>query len=104
MEPTPEAVVERSLLRQCLENALAIELSPHERDVIRLRHGLDDGVSRTLKEVSVSCGGTLTPNDIRRAEYRAYRKLRIPRSVHNQRLMGFVDDVSSFEESHALLE
>jgi DNA-directed RNA polymerase sigma subunit (sigma70/sigma32) len=97
MEPTPEAVVERSLLRQCLENALAIELSPHERDVIRLRHGLDDGVSRTLREVLESCGGTLTPADIRRAEYRAYNKLRMPRSVHNQRLMGFAHELSSLE-------
>jgi DNA-directed RNA polymerase sigma subunit (sigma70/sigma32) len=99
MEPTPEDVVERSLLRQCLENALAIELSPHERDVLRLRHGLDDGVSRTVKEVLESCGGTLTPKDIRRAEYRAYSKLRIPQSIHNKRLRGFADEFSLIEES-----
>ncbi|KAG7350520.1 RNA polymerase sigma factor, cyanobacterial RpoD-like family protein [Nitzschia inconspicua] len=97
MEPTPEAVVERSLLRQCLENALAAELSPHERDVIRLRYGLDDGVSRSVKEVMESCGGMLSQTDIRKAESRAYSKLRVPSSVHNQRLMGFATEFAFFE-------
>jgi len=52
-DPTPEEIVERSLLRQCLENALAAELLPLERDIVRLRHGLDDGKSRTQQEVMV---------------------------------------------------
>jgi RNA polymerase primary sigma factor len=88
-DPSAEDLVERSLLRQCLENALAAELSADERDVLRLRHGLDDGLPRTPKEVSESCGGLLTITDVRRVEYRAYDKLRDPTSIHNQRLIGF---------------
>lgn len=88
-DPTPEEIVERSLLRQCLENALAAELLPLERDIVRLRHGLDDGKSRTHKEVMGSFGGMLSLNDIRTAETRAYRKLRHKNSVHNARLREF---------------
>jgi len=88
-ELSPEAIVEQSLLRQCLENALAAELLPLERDVVRLRHGLDDGKSRTVKEVMESCGGMLTLGDIRTVESRAYRKLRFKESVHNARLREF---------------
>lgn len=92
LEPSPEAYVERSLLRQCLENALAAELSPHERDVVRLRHGLDDGISRSVKEVVESCRGMVSEADIQRAEHRAYLKLRLPLSVHNRRLVDFASD------------
>jgi RNA polymerase sigma factor (sigma-70 family) len=102
MEPSPEAVLERSLLRQCLENALANELSPHERDVLRLRHGLDDGVSRSVKEVVESCGGMMSPAEIRRAEFRAYSKLRTPTSLHNRRLLGFAAEFASFDPSESL--
>jgi RNA polymerase sigma factor (sigma-70 family) len=51
-EPRPEEQVEMSLLRQCLEHAMSTELSPHERDVVRLRLGLDDGVARTVRQVA----------------------------------------------------
>jgi len=88
-DTTAESIIERSLLRQCIENALAAELSPHERDIVRLRHGLDDGVSRTVKQVRESCGGMLSLADIRTVEKRAYRKLRFPYSVHNARLREF---------------
>jgi len=89
---SPEAVVERSLLRQCLENALAVELLPLERDVVRLRHGLDDGKSRTVREVSESCGGMLSIKDVRSLESRAYKKLRFKHSVHNARLREFAEE------------
>jgi DNA-directed RNA polymerase sigma subunit (sigma70/sigma32) len=82
-----------SLLRQCLENAMAAELSPHERDVLRLRHGLDDGVSRSAREVVELCGGTLSVSDIRSAELRAFRKLRSPYSVNAMHLLSFLDHV-----------
>lgn len=58
-EPQPEDHVERSFLRQCLENAMATELSPNERDVVRMRLGLDDGVVRSAEEVADVCGGRL---------------------------------------------
>jgi RNA polymerase primary sigma factor len=88
----PEERVEMSLLRQCLENAMATELSPHERDVLRLRHGLDDGVSRTMKEVC-DLLGTLSVSDVRKSENSAFRKLRSPYSVHTYHLLGFLDYV-----------
>ena len=39
---------------------MASELSPHERDVVRLRLGLDDGVTRTVREVVEFCGGSVS--------------------------------------------
>jgi len=90
-DPVPEERVEMSLLRRCLENAMATELSPHERDVIRLRHGLDDGRSRTTREVSEAL--TISVSDVRKSETSAFRKLRSPYSVHTYHLLGFLDYV-----------
>jgi len=89
---TPEQVVEQTLLRQCIENALAAELLPLERDVVRLRHGLDDGKSRTVKEVMQCSGGMLSVGDVRNLEQRAYKKLRFKHSVHAARLREFSED------------
>ena len=91
MEPGPDEQVELSLLRQCLENAMATELSPHERDIIRLRLGLDDGVTRTVPEVVDVCGGTLSSMDVRNAEQRAFNKLRSPYAVHAEQLLAYLD-------------
>jgi len=91
-EPSPEALVEKSLLRQCIENALAEELLPIERDIVVLRHGLNDGNPRTIKEVMESCGGMLSIGDIRSMESRAYKKLRFKHSIHNRRLREFAED------------
>jgi DNA-directed RNA polymerase sigma subunit (sigma70/sigma32) len=70
---------------------MATELSPHERDVLRLRLGLDDGVTRSVREVVDICGGTLSISDVRSAEIGAFRKLRSPYSVHTHNLMGYLD-------------
>ena len=91
-DQSPEALVEHTLLRECLENALAVELQPLERDIVRLRHGLDDGKSRTIKEVMESCGGMLSFSDVRSVESRAYKKLRFKHSIHNARLRDFAED------------
>lgn len=93
--PSLEDQIEISLLRQCLENAMATELSPHERDILRLRHGLDDGVSRTAREVAEICGGSVSLSDVRNVEIRACRKLRSPYSVHTARLYDFLDFVGA---------
>ena len=89
-ELRPDELVELSFLRQRLENALAVELSPHERDVIRLRLGLDDGQSRTAKEVAAVCGNRIDPNDVRRTERRAFRKLSHPSTVFVHNLKDFL--------------
>lgn len=91
-EPRPEDCVQRSLLRQCLENAMASELSPHERDVLRLRLGLDDGKTRTVREVVEVCGGGVTLADVRSAERRAFKKLRSPHALHARDLASFLEE------------
>ena len=52
-------------------------LSPRERDVLRLRFGLDDGRQRTLEEVAELFN--TTREKIRQIEAKALRKLRHPR-------------------------
>ena len=91
IEPKPEDRIELSFLRQCLENAMATELAPHERDVLRLRLGLDDGVSRTCREVAEVFDGSLTSSQVRSAEKRAFAKLRSPRSLATYKLMTYLD-------------
>lgn len=90
-ERNPDEQVELSLLRQCLENAMASELSPHERDVIRLRLGLDDGVARSAREVVDVCGGCISVAEVRNAEKRAYRKMASPFAVHTRQLLSYLD-------------
>jgi RNA polymerase sigma factor (sigma-70 family) len=90
-ETRAEELVDVCFLRQCLENAMATELSPHERDVIRLRLGLDDGQSRTVKEVAEECGGGVSVSEIRSVEKRAFKKLRNPSALHAHNLMDFLD-------------
>jgi len=89
-EPRPEEFVELSFLRQSLENALATELSPHERDVVRLRLGLDDGQTRTAKEVAAICGDMIQPDHVRRAEKRAFKKLSSPSSLYQHHLQDYL--------------
>jgi len=89
-EPRPEELVELSFLRQSLENALATELSPHERDVVRLRLGLDDGQARTAKEVATICGDMIQPDHVRRAEKRAFKKLSSPSSLYQHHLQDYL--------------
>ena len=65
----------RKMLKADLENVLHT-LNPRERDVMRLRYGMEDGMARTLEEV-----GNLfkvTRERIRQIETKALRKLRQP--------------------------
>ena len=73
----PETYVDLSLLRQSLENAMSSQLSPHERDIIRLRLGLDNGHARSVADVVNICGGGVSKADVRSVERKAYRKLKI---------------------------
>lgn len=91
MEPKAEDQIDMSFLRQCLENAMATELTPYERDVLRLRLGLDSGETKTVREVSEICGGGVTMAEVREAERRAFKKLRSPTSVHTHNLLSYLD-------------
>jgi DNA-directed RNA polymerase sigma subunit (sigma70/sigma32) len=90
-EAPPEDYVDISFLRQSLENAMAAELSPHERDIVRLRLGLDDGQTRTIKQIADECGGGITTADVRSAERRALKKLRSPNSIYSHNLVAYLD-------------
>ena len=72
---TSENQVSKNLLREDLEKVLD-SLSPRERDVLRLRYGLDDGRMKTLEEIGQIFN--VTRERIRQIESKALRKLRDP--------------------------
>ena len=72
---TPEDQVSKNLLREDLETVLN-SLSARERDVLRLRYGLDDGRMKTLEEIGTIFN--VTRERIRQVEAKALRKLRHP--------------------------
>ena len=72
---TPDDQVSKNLLREDLENVLDT-LCPRERDVLRLRYGLDDGRMKTLEEIGQIFN--VTRERIRQIEAKALRKLRHP--------------------------
>jgi RNA polymerase primary sigma factor len=74
-QESPEEHVEKSMLRDDLENVIN-SLSPRERDVIRMRYGLDDGRIKTLEEIGQIF--SVTRERVRQIEAKAIRKLRQP--------------------------
>jgi len=83
---TPASSVTQELLRDDIIEVMA-GLSPRERDVLRLRFGLDDGRQRTLEEVGQLFG--VTRERIRQIEAKALRKLRHPN--RSRRLREYID-------------
>ena len=71
----PEETTTRLLLKEDLDNVLNT-LSVRERDVLRLRYGLDDGRVKTLEEIGAKF--SVTRERIRQIEGKALRKLRQP--------------------------
>ena len=71
----PEDEDSKNLLREDLESVLD-SLSHRERDVLRLRYGLDDGRMKTLEEIGQIFN--VTRERIRQIEAKALRKLRHP--------------------------
>jgi RNA polymerase primary sigma factor len=78
----PSEAAARAMLNQAVNNALA-ELSERERQVVRLRFGLDDGQMHTLEEVGKAFG--VTRERIRQIEAKTLAKLRNPARSGNLR-------------------
>ena len=83
----PVRMVASELLKEDLSEVICM-LSPREREVLRLRFGLDDDQQRTLEEVADILG--ITKEKVRQIEAKALRKLRHPNS--RKRLEEYVDD------------
>ncbi len=83
---TPATSITHQLLREDIIQVMAA-LGHRERDVLRLRFGLDDGRQRTLEEVGQLFG--VTRERIRQIEAKALRKLRHPQ--RSRRLRDYID-------------
>lgn len=71
--PSPGEVTNGLIRREEIDGILG-RLTGRERDVVRLRFGLDDGRSRTLEEVGSALN--VTRERVRQIELRAMKKLR----------------------------
>jgi len=72
---SPAEAASHMILREKIDEALS-NLTARERDVLRMRFGLDDGYPRTLEEVG-KCF-SVTRERIRQIEAKALKKLRHP--------------------------
>jgi RNA polymerase primary sigma factor len=85
--PQPDQAAERRILNRTLGEMLSL-LTPREARVLRLRYGLDDGQTRTLKEIAQRFG--LSRERIRQIEREALIKLRL--LARDQQLKSFLVD------------
>jgi RNA polymerase primary sigma factor len=83
---SPNEATTRAVLREKIEEALD-QLSARERDVLKMRFGLDDGYAHTLEEVGKHF--RVTRERIRQIEAKALKKLRHP--GRNSLLRDYVD-------------
>jgi len=80
----PDQEVSRRILRDQIEEILS-DLSLKERKILEMRHGLIDGVMRTLEEVGKEFG--VTRERIRQIEAKAHEKIR--QHDKAKRLLGY---------------
>src|SRR5699024_10155426 len=84
---TPAETATYIMLKEQLVDVLDT-LTPREREVLKLRFGLDDGKARTLEEVGKEFD--VTRERIRQIEAKALRKLRHP--SRSKKLKDFLED------------
>jgi RNA polymerase primary sigma factor len=83
----PSDAASASLLKDYLDEAFRSILNPRERQVIRMRFGLEDGRERTLSEIAESLG--VSRERIRQIETESLSKLRRPGL--RQKLREYID-------------
>jgi RNA polymerase primary sigma factor len=71
--PTSSSLVAKVLLREKI-NEILTDLSPREQEILKLRFGLDDGVTHTLEEVGKKFN--VTRERIRQIEAKALEKIK----------------------------
>jgi RNA polymerase primary sigma factor len=71
--PSPSVTAARSLLRDRLKEILQ-DLTPREQEILKMRFGLEDGITHTLEEVGRKFG--VTRERIRQVEAKALEKIR----------------------------
>ncbi|MBI2097633.1 MAG: sigma-70 family RNA polymerase sigma factor [Candidatus Vogelbacteria bacterium] len=81
---TPGDDAARRILRDQIQEILK-DLTPKERRILEMRHGLADGIMRTLEEVGREFG--VTRERIRQIEAKAHEKIRQHEKV--KKLMGY---------------
>ncbi len=74
--PSQEAA--RTLLKKHINEALS-ELTPREQKILKIRFGLEDGITHTLEEVGKEFG--VTRERIRQIEAKAFEKIREQKSL-----------------------
>jgi RNA polymerase primary sigma factor len=83
---SPAEAASNLILREQIEDVLG-KLTPREREVLKMRFGLDDGYPRTLEEVGRHF--KVTRERIRQIESKALKKLRHPSK--SRKLREFLD-------------
>lgn len=76
--PAPDQNSSQRILQEHVSEILD-DLSPKERKILELRHGLEDGITHTLEEVGLEFG--VTRERIRQIEAKAHEKIRQHRSA-----------------------
>ncbi len=87
---SPVSTAHQSLLKEQLQNVLKT-LTFREREVIKLRFGIDDGYTHTLEEIGKRFN--ITRERIRQIEAIALRKLQHP--LRSRKLEGFLEGVTT---------
>jgi len=81
---TPSQIASQTLLREKIKEIL-VDLTPREQKILKMRFGLEDGVTHTLEEVGKEFG--VTRERIRQIEAKAL--LRIRSHVKSEMLEGY---------------
>jgi len=84
---SPADLAESAMLHEAVKEALS-DLNPRERELLRMRFGLDDGQPRTLEEVARSFN--VTRERVRQIETKTLLKL--GRSDHGGRLLDYLEN------------